>query len=598
MKSAGDADRGRRLTATLALQYIRHVASLQRYQSRGRHYYRLVESYRRPDGRPGIRLLEHLGKADDLLARLRASQPTEVRSVAAGAVDAVMRLATAFGVAETLDEAVRIAGGRVQVRDGLTVGQSVLAAAVARLCHPSSKRAVAAWARGTTLPRWLGVDPEVLTSQHFWDQMDAMPTEAIAEAEQRLVQQVVSREALQPGVLAYDTTNFHTHLATTTTRSRLAQRGHNKQRRNDLRQLGLALVVSEDGQVPLGHVLYDGARPDVRTFAALVAPLRRRLQQIVRQPEQLTLVFDQGAESAANLAAWRADDVALAHYVTALKSSAHRAWLATVAAQLAPVTLRSGDTVRAWRGRQAVHGVEQTVVVLWSPQLAEGQRRGLAQQLARAQRALDAVSSHPRGGPEALRRRAARLARGQYLREIVRIELEPAATGGLRGRLLVDEAARERLQTEYFGLRLLTTTRDEWTTAQIIEAYRGQARAERAFRDLKDPWVGAFRPQFHWTDQKLRVHALIALLALLLGRVLLRRAQQATGFVGSQRALVECLGRLRRATLIYQPAGAGRPRVVDQPERCEADVRTVAVALGVLAADAIAPSYIRRSGRK
>jgi len=70
----------------------------------------------------------------------------------------------------------------------------------------------------------------------------------------------------------------------------------------------------------------------------------------------------------------------------------------------------------------------------------------------------------------------------------------------------------------------LTTTRADWSAAQIIAAYRGQARAERTFRDLKDPWVCAFRPQYHWTDQKLIVHAFMALPSLLLVRVLLQRA--------------------------------------------------------------------------
>jgi len=37
--------------------------------------------------------------------------------------------------------------------------------------------------------------------------------------------------------------------------------------------------------------------------------------------------------------------------------------------------------------------------------------------------------------------------------------------------------------------------------------------------------VASFRPQFYWTDQKLQVHAFIAMLSLLLGLVLLRRAQ-------------------------------------------------------------------------
>jgi hypothetical protein len=47
------------------------MASLQRYSSHGITYYRIVESYRRPGGKPTVRVLFHLGKAEDLLARLR-----------------------------------------------------------------------------------------------------------------------------------------------------------------------------------------------------------------------------------------------------------------------------------------------------------------------------------------------------------------------------------------------------------------------------------------------------------------------------------------------------------------------------------------------
>jgi hypothetical protein len=43
----------------------------------------------------------------------------------------------------------------------------------------------------------------------------------------------------------------------------------------------------------------------------------------------------------------------------------------------------------------------------------------------------------------------------------------------------------QRLDQRYFCLRVLTTDRAEWTTAQIIEAYRGQSKVEAALRDLK-----------------------------------------------------------------------------------------------------------------
>lgn len=102
---------------------------------------------------------------------------------------------------------------------------------------------------------------------------------------------------------------------------------------------------------------------------------------------------------------------------------------------------------------------------------------------------------------------------------------------------------------------------------------------ERAFRDLKDPWVGAFRPQYHWTDQKLVVHAFTAFIGLLLGRVLLRRAQQA-GFRGTLRGLIQRLSAVRTCSVVESLPTGGRPRLSEQLEECASELLSLAEALG------------------
>ncbi len=558
--------------------YILNMPSLQRYSSHGRTYWRIVESFRRSDGKPSVRVLMHLGKAEQLLARLQQGRAAlRLRSVSAGAVDAAFALAAELHCAQIINEEVAAAGGQGRRRDGLTVGESLLAAAIARLVHPCSKRAIAAWAAETTLPERFGVPADALTSQHFWDQMDSVPLAAIPRIEQRLLAKVLATEQIRLGAIAYDTTNFFTYLDSRNARSQLAQRGHSKQRRHDLRQLGLALMVSEEGQIPLGHVLYEGSRADVKSFAAHLEPLRRRLAALSPQPQQLTLVFDQGAESQANLEQARQLQLA---YVTALKPSHHRLWLAEDSRRLEPIRLSSGEQVWACRSRRLVHGVEHTVVTVFSPRLYAGQCRGLQQQLGAALRQLGRISPHPRGGIAGARRQVERICGRQYLREVLRCEVRQQGQA-VRIRPWVDEAARQRIEQNYFGLRLLATTHEDWTTAQIIEAYRGQSRVERAFRDLKDPWVCAFRPQYHWTDQKLVVHALIAVLSLLLGRLLLRRAQRA-GYPGGLRGLIQRLSRIRIATLAEQPAGRGRPQLYQQTEECDPALRRLGQALGAI----------------
>src|ERR1700722_12610778 len=103
-------------------------------------------------------------------------------------------------------------GGEVQVRAGLTVGESMVIAMIARACAPRGKRAFADWAATTYLPQLMKFAAGPLTSQHFWDQMNVMPTDKLPEIEQALVREVVRIEQLQLQALAYDTTNFYTHI--------------------------------------------------------------------------------------------------------------------------------------------------------------------------------------------------------------------------------------------------------------------------------------------------------------------------------------------------------------------------------------------------
>src|SRR5207244_11455618 len=108
------------------------------------------------------------------------------------------------------------------------------------------------------------------------------------------------------------------------------------------------------------------------------------------------------------------------HYVTALKPSHHRAFLAEVADKLESVRLSTGEPIRALKTRRRVHGVEQTVVVTFSEKLYAGQSRGLDQSLMDALRKLARISPNPRGGVAGARERVARILNRQYVRQVLR----------------------------------------------------------------------------------------------------------------------------------------------------------------------------------
>ena len=184
------------------------------------------------------------------------------------------------------------------------------------------------------------------------------------------------------------------------------------------------------------------------------------------------------------------------------------------------------------RGRRRWAGKEHDVVVVFSPQLYEGQLRGLHQHAVRVSEELKEMGFHPRGTPEAVRRRIAKICGRQSIRTLVRYEVASGEPGRTRVRPWSDLEEYRRLATRYFGLRILVTNRRAWSTAQILEAYRGQSKAESAFRDLKDPGMLATRPQFRWTDQKLHLHAFMFVTGYLLVRLLRWRARRGRGLWG------------------------------------------------------------------
>ena len=552
------------------------MASLQAYQSHGIQYYRIVESFRN-NGKPSIRVLAHLGRVDDILERHQQPQkevPVRISSVSAGAVTALHHLAQELDVAGRINRAIS-PDNDVQVRDVLTVGESLVAGMIARACAPRSKRAFADWAKSTYLPDLMQFTSANLTSQHFWDQMHAVPVEKLAVIEQDLVQEVVRIEQLQLQALAYDTTNFYTHIASTNLRAELPQRAHNKQGRHDLRQMGLALVVDQQTQLPLAHALYEGARSDMRTFAEFLKPIRQRLRDLVGEPNQFTLVFDAGASSKQNLEGTE-------HYVTAVRPSNHRALLSEAAEQLFEVPLSNGAVVRAWRSQRVVAGKQREVVVVFSPQLHDGQLRGLHQSLQRSYRELEQIKPHSRLSVEAVKRKLEKICAPQYLHSVLGYKIDIDQHGATQVCLWCDSQEYQRLVTHFFGLRVLITDRAEWSTAQIIEAYRGQAKAEAAFRDMKDPYMLSTRPQFHWTDQKLHVHAFICVTAYLLLTLLHWRATQKLAFQGSSRRLLAELATIRHCRLIESTGRKGRPRVRMQIEEMEPTLRKLAEALNAL----------------
>jgi hypothetical protein len=84
-----------------------------------------------------------------------------------------------------------------------------------------------------------------------------------AAAGQAITLRAVEMSGLDCSSVALDMTNFATFIDTRNKRAPVAQRGKAKQKRSDLRLVGLGLVVTRDGGIPLTWHAYPGDKPDV-----------------------------------------------------------------------------------------------------------------------------------------------------------------------------------------------------------------------------------------------------------------------------------------------------------------------------------------------
>lgn len=524
----------------------------------GKTYYYLAESAR-VGGKPRIVSQRYLGSAEEIAARLSETGPGEpdrTRHLAFGDLAAVWGMLERLGVAEIVDEVV--GGRRADAR--ASVGTYIALAVANRLVDPCSKLAFSKWWAKTAGDRWVRLPAAALDHRRFWDAMDAISENQLKEIERRIVNHMVEVFAVDLSGLVLDMTNFATYIDSANDRAPIAQRGHAKQKRTDLRLVGLGLVVSTDGGVPLVSHAYPGNRPDVTQFPEMVNEVVTRFGAIAEGAGELTLVYDAGQDSEHNQQL--IEDSPL-HFVGSLPPSDHPDLLAVPQRRYKVVDKGRFPGLKAFETRKVVFGHERRLVITHSQNLHDKQARGFDQTLAKARRQLGELKARlARGKTRKPRHRVeaeiAAILKPRWLSRVISTSLSGESPTELRLTWRTSQQARARLEDELFGKRILFTDRDEWTIAMVVGGYRSQSEVEADFRQMKDPDIVSFSPMFHWTDHKIRIHSFYCMIALMVARLMRREAQHA-GISMSVAELLNTLGGIEETVLLYQ-GERGRPR--------------------------------------
>jgi transposase len=540
------------------------MASLYKKVISGKQYWYLREMGW-VDGRPKMVSERYVGTAADIEALLDAREaqmlPERTRHLDFGAVAAAWGLLADLGVAAVIDEQT----GTRPPGLPLSPGTYLALAALNRVVDPCSKRGFADWWRTTAADRLTKIPASARDHRRFWDAFRAVPLEALPRIEEKLALAACARSGLDTSSVALDMTNFATFIDTGNARAPIAQRGKAKQKRADLRLVGLGLVVTRDGGVPLLSHAYPGNRPDVTQFPEMIKTLAARHAVLAaaagQRGTEMTVVFDAGQNSEANFALLAGTKL---HYAGSVPASDCRDLLAVPASARAVVDEDRFGQLTAYDTRRVIYGTRRRAILTHSPEPHAHQARGFdGTTLAKATRQLGELAAtlargktrRARGKVEA---EIGKITHDAWVRRVITWQLSGDKPKDLRLAWSINQDARAALEEEIFGKHVLITDHHDWPAAEVIAGYRSQSEAEFSFRQLKDPHVVSFSPMHHWTDHNIRVHVFTCVLALQLAHLMRYRARQ-EGLDLSVRELLGQLGGIEETVLVY-PSTGGRPK--------------------------------------
>ena len=523
----------------------------------GHSYAQLVESFRNEQGKPRQRTVATIGRVDDsggavdslLNSLLRATgrQPLGVDVTP----QVQFESALALGDVWALDQLWRelgfdaLAGVFRKARYTTPVEHALRAMVFNRLCDPESKLGVLRWLETVSLP---GVDTAAMTHQHLLRSMDALMThqDAVDDVVARLLRPLIDRDL---SLVFYDLTTIR--AAGLSEQDKDVRKYGMSKEGIIARQFMLGVVQTAEG-LPIYHEVFDGNQAESATLLPTLKTVLARFAQIKR----LIVVADRGLLSLDNM-----DELAK---VKLPSGQALEFILAVPGRRYGEFVDILGDfQKRAGAADQEI--IEETrwnglrLVVAHNPEQAREQtqlRRDRIDQLqTKAAQWAGKLDGQDAGEVRRGRKLSDSGAKARLYHEVCEAHLARIIKVDLKTDLFsytIDQAAQSQAEM-MDGKLLLVTNVQDLKPAEVVSRYKALADIERGFRVLKSEIEIA--PVHHRLPQRIRAHAMLCFVALIVYRVMRQRLKLAKSELTPEKALAQ----LRRIQRHSVTVNAGAP---------------------------------------
>ena len=532
------------------------MAHIHKKIKKGRPYY-YVREMARVDGKPKVINQVYLGSPERILEMAQAAKSPKIKLQ--------VQEFGALWMANQIDKQIDLAGivdSVIQKRKnekGPSVGEYFLYAALNRLVDSCSKRALSQWFKETAIAQIRPVDTNSLTSQRFWDKWDRVGEKQIQEIGRLFFQKITETAPPGQGCFLFDTTNYYTYLAIET-ESDLAKRAKNKDGKDWLRQVGLALLVSRKTRLPLFYKEYDGKKHDSKLFNAVLDDILDTLTGLVGEKADITVVVDKGMNAEKNMTFF--DQNERLHFITTYSTYFSPDLMVIDLSDFQEIDIaknralaeqnKNEDRILAFRTTGRYWGRERAVVITYNPRTARKQRYTFERKMLKLKRELYAMQAKMRERcprwrtPKEIEKRYQTLCEKLYLsKNFYKLSFDKNADGWQMIFRKNQEIWTEHLRR--FGKNIIVTDLHDGSTEDIVQAALDRYVIENAFRQTKDDDLVSALPIRHWTDGKIRCHFLTCIVALTYLGLIQNRLMQAgldlsaTAAINHMRQLHSCL---------------------------------------------------------
>ena len=508
----------------------------------GRQYLQLVESYRNDSGKVCMRVVANLGRLDRIKSKQldplinglnravgrahnTSSEIIEESALSFGDVFALHELWQDLGIDRVLKRAMRSS------RREFDVEALIRAMVFNRLCDPASKLGCLRWLETVAIPSM----PDTVTHQHLLRAMDALMdyADGVEEALARQFRPLVDQDLT---VAFYDLTTVRIH-GEGKVEADIRAYGMNKETGGVARQFVLGVVQSAEG-LPLMHTVHPGNVSETKTLQGMLQKVLARFPV-----QRIILVADRGLLSMENIGE-----------LSELAGRGDRKLefiLAVPARRYADLTETFESLAFDEAGLAESTFSDHRLIVAHDPVRAKEQtdrRRARIRELeGLAEKIVAKLDAQGKGKAARGRRATDRGAYSRFTRAIAEAKLSRFIKADLEADRFswhLDEQAVMRAELFDGNLALLTNTSD-LSPAETVKHYKALADIERGFRVLKSDIEIA--PVHHRLPDRIRAHALICFLALVLYRVM-RMRLKAEEHSASPRTALNLLSRIQKHT--------------------------------------------------